>query len=148
MKNSITVKELDKQDVEVMFPTFRRYNPTSDVDGVVKLLSKCGISVPQDRIIFAVVAVNSATKEIIGFTSLLVNHFIEPLAVEPTLPVSTRVKIIDAMLFMVGGVAVYLDIEKLYFVSEVNKVSFVNFIQRQFKVKEFAESKIFSVELK
>ena len=129
----------------VLPPVFRRYNPEKDYDFVISLCKECNISPPDTNIICAFVS--EVEGQIVAFCSLLINHFVEPLVVKSNLPLITKVKISDGLIFMVGGVASYLGIPRLYFIAREDNQRFVNFVQRQFQVREFVESKIYMVEL-
>jgi hypothetical protein len=130
----------------MIFPTYRKYSSDIDFDAVVKLLADSGYDAPYDKSIFSIVALDDSGK-IIGACFLLVNHFVDPLVVDKSLPLLTRAKLVNDILHMIGGIAMYLGIDRLYFVSEVEK-HFPDVMKKHFKVKEFTSSTVYSIELR
>jgi hypothetical protein len=132
-------------ETKLNFPVFSKYNPIQDYGDIVEFIQAHKFNPPDNQIIYAIVC--RINGKIVGFACLLINHFVEPLIVDSTLPLTTKTKVTDSMLFMIGGVASYLNIDKLYFIPEKGGEKFLSFLQKQFKIKEFVEKTVYVVEL-
>ena len=134
-----------QEQIKTFFPVFRKFNTDTDIIVVNKFLMENGYGLPFDDIIYAAVCLLDG--EIVGFSALLCNHFVEPLAVKQDLGLYKKIRIMNSMLFMIGGVATFLRIKRLYFMPNLATEKFVGFLQKQFKIREFIEKKVFVVEI-